>query len=287
LNISNPVSDVTGEIGAVSGSSGTVTVSLSSGSWTNSGALYIGGTSAGPGGAGLLRIDRGGSVSAPQTTIWNTGTLELGGQFTLQSPLTINGGTVRSVDNNLIPNSATLGTGGAILDSNNFLSTYSGNFIGSGGITKIGPGTVTLTGTNTYSGDTVLVDGTLTVGAPEALGTGNMVVNGGVLNSILGLGLGQAINVKGNYTQNHGGTLQLNVKGSSPNQYGLLTVGGNATLDGQLQLVDKGFTPANRDSLTVLKAGGPVTGEFTSVANPWGKNPNFTTIQNGAKIRCI
>ena len=284
LNIANPVSDVTGEIGAVSGSSGTVTVSGApvegtSASWKNSGALYIGGTSTGPGGAGLLRIDRGGSVSAAQTTIWNAGTLELGGQFMLQSPLMINGGTVRSVDNNLIPNSATLGTGGAILDSNNFLSTYSGSFIGSGGITKIGPGTVTLTGTNTYSGDTVLDNGTLTVGTPEALGTGNMIVNGGVLNSILGGGLGQAINVKGNYTQNSGGTLQINVKGSSPNQYGFISVGGNATLDGQLQLVDKGFTPANGDSLTVLKAGGLVTGKFASAGNPFPKNSSYDTIE--------
>jgi T5SS/PEP-CTERM-associated repeat protein/autotransporter-associated beta strand protein len=271
-------SDVHGLIGAFSGSSGAVTVG-SGASWNNSGALYIGGTSAGPGGTGLLRINSRGSVSAAQTTIWNTGTLELGGQFTLQSPLTINGGTVRSVDNNLIPNSATLGAGGAILDSNNFLSTYSGNFTGPGGITKIGPGTITLTGTNTYSGDTVLDNGTLTVGTPEALGTGNVIVNGGILNSILGLGLGQAINVKGNYTQNSGGTLQLNVAGSSPGQYGFISAGGNASLNGQLQLVNAGFTPAGGDSLTVLKAGGQVTSKFAELGNPFAKNPTYNTIE--------
>jgi outer membrane autotransporter protein len=255
-------------------------VTASSGaSWKNSGALYIGGNSATPNGAGLLRIVSGGSVSAAQTTIWNTGTLELGGQFTLQSPLTINGGTVRSVDNNLTPNRATLGTGGAILDSNNFLSTYSGNFTGPGGITKIGPGTVTLTGTNTYSGDTVLDNGTLTAGTPEALGTGNVIVKGGVLNSILGLGLGQAINVKSNYTQNSGGTLQLNVAGSSPGQYGFISVGGNASLNGQLQLVNAGFTPAGGDSLTVLKAGGQVTSKFAELGNPFAKNPTYNTIE--------
>jgi outer membrane autotransporter protein len=282
LLIQNPISvisasDINGAIGAFSGSRGTVTVG-SEASWKNSGALYIGGTSAGPGGAGLLRIDSKGSVSAAQIIIWNTGTLELGGQFTLRGPLTINGGTVRSVDNNLISNSVTLGTGGAILDSN-FLSTYSGNFIGSGGITKMGAGTVTLTGTNTYSGDTVLDNGTLTVGTPEALGTGNMIVNGGVLNAILGLGLGQAINVKGSYTQNSGGTLQLNVKGASTGQYGFISVGGNASLNGQLQLVNAFFSPAGGDSLTVLKAGGQITSKFAELVNPFAKNPSYNTIE--------
>ena len=88
---------------------------------------------------------------------------------------------------------------------------------GGGSLTKDGAGILTLTGTNTYTGGTVLNAGTLTVNGAQALGLGNVVVNGGTLNADP-----QPINVKGNYTQTAGGTLQLQVAGASPGQYDYL-----------------------------------------------------------------
>ena len=61
----------------------------------------------------------------------------------------------------------------------------------------------------------------------------------------------QPINVKGNYTQNAGGTLQLQVAGANPGQYDTLNVGGNAALGGTLQLISLGFQPKAGNTLTI------------------------------------
>ena len=53
----------------------------------------------------------------------------------------------------------------------------------SGGLTKIGAGTLTLSGANTYTGGTTVTGGTLAIGVNGALdSTGNVTVNGGTLS---------------------------------------------------------------------------------------------------------
>ena len=98
----------------------------------------------------------------------------------------------------------------------------------------------------------------------QALGTGDVTVNGGILAADP-----QPINVKGNYTQNAGGTLQLNVAGANPGQYDSLNVGGNAALDGTLQLISLGFQPKAGDQLTLVTTGGVVSGRFSQFVNPF------------------
>ena len=92
------VSNVNGFIADYPGSAGVVTVDGTGSTWSNASSLYIGGNSGGPGGAGLLFITNGGSVSAAQTTVWNTGTLVFGENPILNSPLSVSGGTVTLVD---------------------------------------------------------------------------------------------------------------------------------------------------------------------------------------------
>jgi hypothetical protein len=65
---------------------------------------------------------------------------------------------------------------------------------------------------------------------------GNVSVNAGILEADP-----QPINVKGNYTQNAGGTLLLQVAGAKPGQYDFLNVSGNANLGGTLQLTNLGY----------------------------------------------
>jgi autotransporter-associated beta strand protein len=56
---------------------------------------------------------------------------------------------------------------------------------GSGSISKSGGGVLTLSGTNTYSGDTTLTSGTLAVGNNSALGTGTLAMAAGTTLSFL------------------------------------------------------------------------------------------------------
>lgn len=64
-------------------------------------------------------------------------------------------------------------------------ATFTGA-IANGGITKDGLGSLILTGTNTYSGGTVLNEGSLFVSNDFAFGTGVLAINGGVLGSTSG-----------------------------------------------------------------------------------------------------
>jgi len=101
--------------------------------------------------------------------------------------------------------------------------------------------------------------------SPQALGLGDVVVNGGVLRTDP-----QPINVKGNYTQKAGGTLQLGIEGSTAGQYDFLNVTGHTTLDGTLQKISLGgFPPKVGDKLTLVTAGGGISGQFASVFDPF------------------
>ncbi len=69
----------------------------------------------------------------------------------------------------------------ALIVGNNGASTvYSGTLSGNGSLTKLGAGTLILSGTNTYTGDTRVVSGTLQLGGPNRIAdTSNLVLAGG------------------------------------------------------------------------------------------------------------
>jgi outer membrane autotransporter protein len=150
---------------------------------------------------------------------------------------------------------------------------FAGVISGPGNVIQNGPGTTILSGRNTYSGGTTIDLGTLLVNNEQALGTGNVIVNGGVLGADP-----QPINVLGNYTQNAGGTLQLNIAGRAAGQFDVLNVTGNATLNGTLRLLNQGYQPQNGDKLTLVNTGGVVTGRFAQFENPFALAAGFNTI---------
>ncbi|MGI5365526.1 phosphatase PAP2 family protein [Streptomyces iakyrus] len=79
---------------------------------------------------------------------------------------------------------------------------------GDGGLTKRGSGTLTLTGHNRYHGGTVVEDGLLVAGAPNALGEGDVRVTGGTLRA------DKVLRVRGSYVQDGESTLELLLRGN-------------------------------------------------------------------------
>ena len=246
--------------------SGTALLSQAvTGTLTNGGSLVKQGT-------GIWTLDR--AVSAPVSTNITTGMLVLAGQLT--SPQVIvsngatlqfgNGGTAGSLVGNVVDN-------GSVLFDRSGSLTFAGIISGAGSVTQNGSGTTVLSAINTYTGGTVVNAGTLLVNSAQALGLGNVVVNGGILGADP-----QPINVKGDYTQNPGGTLQLQIAGATSGQYDFLNVAGNAALGGTLQLISPVYRPKAGDLLTLVTTGGVVSGQFAHFASPFTAGPGLNTI---------
>jgi outer membrane autotransporter protein len=137
-----------------------------------------------------------------------------------------------------------------------------------------------LTGKNTYTGATtvnagsLIVDGSIAsvqtlVNAGGLLGghgsVGGSLVNSGIVSPGDSPG---TLTVNGNYTQNSGGMLRIEMAGLAPSQHDLLAVNGHASLAGTLQLIGlSGFTLHVGDQVTFLTANGGVSGTFGTVQN--------------------
>jgi len=150
-----------------------------------------------------------------------------------------------------------------------------------GSLTKIGSGSLDLTGANTYTGNTIVsggslfVDGsiaspTTTVNAGALLG-GHGIIGGNVFNyGVVSPGNSPGtLTINRNYTQGSTGTLLIEVAGLGASQHDLLAVGGKASLAGALQVQSLNGFKFNGvgQAVTFLTAGGGVTGSFSSVQN--------------------
>ena len=189
-----------------SNSLGTVTVS--GGLWASSFELFVG-----DGAIGVVTVAGTGSISSPLVQLATAtasigffpagnGTLDLNsttssrgvlltsqilaGQGT--SALNFNGGILRATRSQAsFLSGFTTGdvqflSGGAFIDTQTFSIGIPAAMAGVGGLTKMGAGTLTLSGANTYTGGTTLGHGTLDLGNAAALGlTGTITFNGGIL----------------------------------------------------------------------------------------------------------
>jgi len=149
-----------------------------------------------------------------------------------------------------------------------------------GALTKIGPGTLTLSGTNTYTGVTAINGGKLVVDG--SITSAVTVNNGGTfggsgstrevtLNSggTVAPGGSQALHINGNYAQDAGGVLRIDVTGTDPNASGRLDITGNATLDGTLEIrFVNGFLPMSGQVFRLFHVSGMATGSFPQIIFP-------------------
>ena len=116
-----------------------------------------------------------------------------------------------------------LPTGNLIVGFDNTSPSFSGSISGIGGITKLGIGVQTFTGTNSYSGGTVIGEGELNINSDAALGatSGAVSLSGGYLQAGASFSLDPARNVV------------LNGSGFDTNGY-MLTVPGVVSGSGAL-----------------------------------------------------
>ena len=155
----------------------------------NGTAILLGSRTSTGNATGTLNLN-GGTI-----TITTTGTGITGGSGT--STVNFNGTTLKAGASSSTwitgLTTANVQSGGARLDSNGFDVTVTQAFSGTGGLVKLGSGTLSLTGVSTYTGTTSLNDGVVNLGSAETAGTsgplgrsaaanpGSIVLAGGTL----------------------------------------------------------------------------------------------------------
>ncbi|HCB5096393.1 TPA: autotransporter-associated beta strand repeat-containing protein, partial [Salmonella enterica subsp. enterica serovar Mbandaka] len=174
-----------------------------------------------------LELNTGGTFD---NAISGSGKVEKSGDdaLTLSGANTYSGGTLISGGTLVASNVEALGTGdvtdNAVLELNTG-GDFDNAISGSGQVVKSGDETLTLSGSNTYTGGTLISDGTLVASNVEALGTGD-VTNNATLE----------LNTGGDFTNNISGSGQVVKSGdktltlSGANSY----TGGTTISDGTL-----------------------------------------------------
>ena len=170
----------------------------------------------GPPGPGTLEKVGTGTLTLSGMNTYSGGTTLIGGAVSvsqeanlgaLSGALTFNGGTlqVTGTSFNATTRAINWGTDGGAFDIANAANSFAvGPLIGSGGaLTKFGPGTLVLTGANTYTGGTTIAGGTLSISANNNIGTGPLaMLNGTILTFTNGFTFSHPVAVAGDPTFN-------------------------------------------------------------------------------------
>jgi fibronectin-binding autotransporter adhesin len=229
LTVSNATvtlgSSASGVFGVGYGATGTGTATVDNGGvlnvGTGGGRTFIGGgPSGGTMGTGVLNINAGGIVNVASAGAFPNDRIYLAG-YGGNGTLNFNGGelqTARSFGNGGTYAINLLAGGGTINDLGNSI-TLGLAVGGSGSLTKLGSGTLTLSAANSYSGGTTFGStddgGTIEVGDSSALGSGSVVFSKGGTLALGADGLNVANSI---YLYNWGGgirTLRLDLSGTN------------------------------------------------------------------------
>ncbi len=147
--------------------SGTVTLGAKNLVIANASSIFSGSIN----GSGAVAIN-GGTQILTGTNTYTGGTVIGAGSFLRIG----DGGTSGSITGNVI-NDGTL----AFNRSDDF--SFFGNISGAGDLSKLGGGTLVLSGFNTYSGGTLVTAGVLEAGSADAIGSGALTLNGGTFRA--------------------------------------------------------------------------------------------------------
>jgi autotransporter-associated beta strand protein len=223
-------------------------------------------------GGSLVKIGSG-TLTLTGTSIYDGGTTINGGLINFSAAnnfgtgqITLNGGGLQwatGTTTDISGQLASIGSSGATFDTNGNNVTFANSLSGTGGVTKAGLGTLTLSGANTYTGATTVTAGTLALASGASL-AGALAVNGGTFatngNASIGTlsGTGGAINLaSGILTVNNtsNATLAVPISGA-----GGLTMAGSGTLSLTAASSYTGPTSVNAGTLSV---NGSITSNVT------------------------
>jgi len=247
--------------GGTNGSSLTVSGAVTIGhliNKTGAGVLTLSGSNTGAGGlvlaAGTLAIGHANALGAGSFSIDVGTVLDTGAAAIVNA-----GNNVQNWSGNFTfagTNTLNLGTGAVTL-GDNVIATVSaqtltvGGIIGDGaatfGLTKVGAGALTLNGSNTFDGGVTLAAGTLNIGHANALGSGMLTLNGGVIDNTSGGTLtlggngGQTWNAGFTFTGTHNLVMGSGVVTLAANIPATVTAG-NLTVNG---VIDDGLNTFN------------------------------------------
>jgi autotransporter-associated beta strand protein len=175
---------------------------------------------------------------------------------------------------------------GVLITDGNASTSFDGVISGGGSLIKIGTGGLILTGANTHTGSTSVMDGFLTIIGSEVgpvvvanaaaflFGTGTVVSLNVPFGWIFPGWVGPRIfNVTGNAEIDPGATLTIHIFGATAGSYGQLNVAGTVTLGGNLNVFIgppapiPPFVPTLGETFTIVNNGGtdPVVGTFAGL----------------------
>jgi autotransporter-associated beta strand protein/T5SS/PEP-CTERM-associated repeat protein len=227
-------------------------------------------------GVGTLSKAGVGTLVLTDNNSYSGGTTVTGGFINFNSatsfgtgPITLDGGGLQWATGNSADVSSQLaafGAGGATFDTNGNNVTLASALSGPGGLTKVGAGTMTLSGINTYQGGTAINGGTLAVATDANLGaaSGGVAFDGGTLQFLAGFTTNRAVtlNAGGGAFDTNGNNATLagaigGIGGLTKFGVGTLTLtgintyaGGTMVSGGTLQLGDAANTGAIRGNVT-------------------------------------
>ncbi len=203
---------------------------------------------------GLLSVASLSSGSGTAVFNFNGGMLNIAATFASNLPIALNTSSFN----------ATFDTGG-------YNVTLSGPLSGPGGLVKADSGTLTLAGSNTYSGGTTLSAGQLDLNNASALGTGTFTISGGTIGNTSGAAITLSTNNaqfwNGDFT--FAGTNDLNLGAGNVTMSSSRTVtvaSNNLTVGGVISDSGSGYSLTKAGTGTLTLAGSNTYSGGTTVA---------------------